>query len=565
MIQPRGWQTVALQKFKLSTKPHFLLDATPGSGKTLFSGFAAQYLIERRQIDFALAITPTTVVKGGDGEAGFQGDWNKLGLQLTTVLKDGRDMPTEYCSAAITYQQLPNMLTTLETWIRNGARLFVVFDEVHHASEDNRWGEATDTLGKIAVRTLSMTGTCFRGDERKIAFVDYDENDKAKADYTYSYREAVSDDVCRSVYFITDDSVTQYVLDNEEQTVRVSEAKTTNHVRGATRTVFRSDHDFLPQMFVKADAKLDEYRTWDIDAGGLVICRSGKDDNDNKHLNYICDSMAKTLGEVPEKVSYNDGDADAKIARFRKSKQRWISAVRIISEGVDIKRLRVLALATRPTTELLFRQLVGRVVRVDDENRPGDAVVFMAKFPQLVEWGERIAEEAKAGLRQRIINPTPGGGDNTGPRIGKSFTSLSATHEDGGALSDYGDHYTSDEINAAERLRSGDPQLTNVSIVTLAYLQRKLGIDPEPAVTAEPPLQIRKKAIRQRIVKRARYLAIKRNSETPDYKLVWRQIGAKFGPRTVDDMMEQYSIDIMQQIESWLSTVIAGENLNDPR
>jgi hypothetical protein len=400
-----------------------------------------------------------------------------------------------------------------------------------------------------------MTGTCFRGDQRKISFVKYDAQNKAIADHRYSYREAVTDHVCRPVVFINDDSMTQFMLNQNDREVRVSEASTADDLRGATSTVFRTDHEFLPRVIEKADDMLDQYRTWDRDAGGLIICRSGKDDSDNRHLYHVADLMHRTLGERPEVISYDDKDANAKIERFRKSDQRWLCAVRKISEGVDIKRLRVEVMATRPTTELLFRQIVGRVVRVDDEKRPGDATVFIAKFPQLVEWASVIAEEANAGLKSAPSEPRK----PLGPGQQHSFMSLAASHEAGGAVSDFGDEFTADEVNAAERLRGDDPQLADISITTLAHLQRKLGITPDPMTAPEPPLQIRKKILRGAIVKKHRRLAIQRNPQTPDYKQIWKEIGATFGAYNIDDLVNNQSIEIMRQVDAWLLATIARE------
>lgn len=555
MIKPRGWQIEALQKFQLKPKKFFLLDATPGSGKTLFSAFAAQQLFERREIDFALAIVPTTAIKG-DKDAGFLGDWNKAGIQITTVLKEGNPPPQQYRGAVVTYQQLPNLVETTKIWARNGVRLFTNFDELHHAS-DNVWGGATEFVGDLSRHILGTTGTCFRGDLRRISFVEYDADGKAIADHRYSYRQAVKDGVCRNVDFVTDDGVTQFMFDQDNHEVRISEAKTQDQLRGATHTAFRSDHEFLRGCIEKADAALDQYRAWDRDAGGLIVCRSGRDDNDSRHLNLVAALVHKIVGEPPEVISYDDTDANAKIERFRASHQRWICAVRKITEGVDIKRLRVEVMAMRPTTELLFRQMVGRVVRVDDDKRPGDATVFIAKFPQLVEWAKTISEEAKQGLAERPPPPPPPPGPN--PHQSRPFMSFGATHEDSGAVSDYGEQYSVDEVNAAERLRGDDPELADVSITTLAHIQRKLGVIPEPTTAPEPPLQIKKKAVRSMIVKKARRLAIARDAQTPDFKRVWREIGTTFGPYNADDMVDNYSIDIMRQIDAWLLATLGRE------
>ena len=555
MIKLRDWQNEALQKFQLTTSKFFLLDATPGAGKTFFAAFVASHLYERAKIDFSLIVVPSTAIKG-DKDAGFLGDWNKAGIQLTPVLKDGRDPPKEYRGAIVTYQQLPNLVATIGVWAKKGVRLLLILDEIHHPSEDNTWGAAVEHCGLHSAHILGMTGTAFRGDERRISFVQYDAEGKAVADARYSYRKAVTDNVCRKVDFLSDDSMTQFMLDQDNHGVRVSEATKPDDLRGASSTVFRTDHEFLPRVIEKAEDCLNQYRSWDRDAGGIVVCRSGKDDDDNRHLLHVAALMQKTLGEKPEIISYDDPDANAKIERFRRGDQRWICAVRKISEGVDIKRLRVQIMAMRPTTELLFRQLVGRVVRVDDEKRPGDATVFIAKFPQLVQWASTISDEAEAGVKERDENNNKGRQAKTV----RSFASLSATHEDSGAISDYGDEYTADEINAAKSLRGNDPELAGIPITTIAYLQRKLGIEPEPMAAAEPPLQIRKKRLRLVVVQKARRLAIMRNPSTPDFKRVWHEIGGTFGPGTADDLTDNYSIDVMRQVEAWLLATIGRES-----
>ena len=55
--------------------------------------------------------------------------------------------------------------------------------------------------------------------------------------------------------------------------------------------------------------------------------------------------------------------AAAKLAAFTHSRDPWIVAVNMVSEGVDIPRLRVGVYATAAKTPLVFRQIVGRFVR----------------------------------------------------------------------------------------------------------------------------------------------------------------------------------------------------------
>lgn len=553
MIEPRGWQRVALRKFHAKQSGCFLLEATPGAGKTIFSGLCGRDLREREEVDFCIVVVPTTALKG-DAEAGFLGDWNKVGVQLTTVLKEGRDLPREFAGGIITYQQLPNIVSTFETWARQGRRLFVVFDEVHHASESNIWGAATERLGAVATRMLAMTGTPFRGDGQRISFVAYSDQGVAIGDHRYTYREAVSQKVCRPVLFMTDDGVAEFVLKDEQHSVRLSEA-TDDHAGHAAAVIFKKDSEWLRQVIIKADAKLDEYRTHDVDAGGIVICRPGSDDADDRYLMQIAKLVRELTGEAPEVVTHDDPEANSKIERFRNGRQRWICSVRKISEGVDIKRLRVQVLANRPSTELLFRQLVGRIVRVDDPARPGDATVFMAKFPQLNEWAEQIADEAAAGLRE------VGSRDASEPLDRDEqtrFVPLGATHEDGGAISDFGEAFHPGEITAAERYKTDDPQLAGVSVAQIAHLMRKMGVIPSPVVEHGEPLHLQKKRLREELNKLARKLAIQRNPEKPDFQGVWGTVFRRTGARSLDDLMDNKPIEVMRQVEEMFKAMMVN-------
>lgn len=558
VIQPRGWQKAALRKFGAHRRLSFLLEATPGAGKTMFSAFCAKSLFDAGAIDFSLIVVPTTAIKG-DSESGFLGDWHRVGIEITHVLKEARGHPREFRGAVITYQQLPNLVSTLEAWHGNGVRLFVVFDEIHHASysnedvaRDNKWGLAAESTARCAKKVLAMTGTPFRGDGAKISFVDYGDGNVAIPDHRYTYQDAVRDRVCRPVNFMIDDGVAEFLRFEIEHKIKISEAKD-EEAGNTARTIFRKDSEWLQSVIAKADEKIDEYRIYDVDAGGLVICRPGIDDNDDKHLHQIADLVREVTGERPEVVTHEDPEANAKIERFRNGTAKWICSVRKISEGVDIKRLRVAVIANLPSTELLFRQLVGRVVRVDNPQKPGDATVFLAKFPQLQQWAARIREEADAGLRdiKRREQEEP-----QQPQPSSGFLPLGSTHEDGGCISDFGEVFSPAEIAEAIRIKSGQPELADISEVQILRILRKVGHKPSAQDVVTEPLQIQKKKLRDEITRLVRRNAIKLNAVEPDFQGVYVAIFRQFNAKSMDDFMDNHSIEVMRQavalLRKWL-------------
>jgi superfamily II DNA or RNA helicase len=552
VVQPRGWQAEALSKFTAHKPLAFLLEATPGAGKTIFSALCARTMFERETVDFAVIVVPTTALKDG-----FLRAWNEVGLSTTSVLKEGRGYPRDFRGGIVTYQQLPSMATTVETWRSNGARMMFVLDEVHHASDDNRWGAAAESCGRCATKVLAMTGTPFRGDGRRISFVSYDDSDVARPDHRYEYKKAVRDRVCRPVVFMTDDGVAQYVLNEVENEVRLSEASEAQ-AGPASSVIFRRDSHWLGQVITKADAKLDEYRAVSPNAGGLVICRPGSDDGDDRHLMHVAKLVREITGDMPEVITYDDADANDKIARFREGTARWLCSVRKVSEGVDIKRLRVAVLANRPTTELLFRQIVGRVVRVDDPRKPGDATVFLAKFPQLTEWAERIADEAKAGIEDAEKRKPRDGSDKD--RADSAFVPGGSTHEDGGAISDFGESYSADEVRYAEEFKRGDPELLDIPVAKIAHVLRRANIKPEPSVAAGEPLYAQKMRLRKSINNLVRSIAIKRDPQRPSFPSVWMAIHRAAGVSSLDDLMDNHSIDVMRQVEAVLRKMLSAES-----
>lgn len=557
VIKPRGWQKKAVPQFLASNHPAFLVEATPGAGKTIFSGLCAKELLDDGSITFVVVIVPTTALKG-DKEAGFLGDWNKIGVDLTTVLKSARPAPKDYHGAVVTYQQLPNLTTTFDVWARNGHRILFVFDEIHHASETNVWGTAAESCGRIASRILCMSGTPFRGDGRRISFVRYDDNDKAIPDAEYTYREAVRDHVCREVLFAHDDGIAEYVLDGELNEVRLSEADRETEGKAAA-TIFRKDSAWLEAVLTKADSCLDDYRISDADAGGIVICRPGADENDDRHLMQVADLVRRVTGETPEVITHEDQEANSKIERFRKSNGgRWICAVRKISEGVDIKRLRVMVMATKPGTELLFRQMVGRVVRNDspsDRRVSQDSTVYMARFPQLKEWADRIEDEAKAGISEIKKRKE----DEDRERGESDFAPIGSTHEDGGAVSSFGEQFSSQEILLAEEMKRGDMELADISVAKIAHILRKGGQAPPEDFAGEPKHE-RKLQLRKDINNLVRRAAFSLNPEKPNFSSVWTAVHKHAQVKNMDDLMDNHGIDKMEHVKAVLKRMLIGDS-----
>ena len=567
MIEPRGWQVDACSKEKYNVEKEFLLNATPGAGKTVFSGLVGKRWIDEDVADFVIAVVPTTALKG-DAQAGFLGDWCKVGIDIKTIIQEGRGVPKQYQGCVITYQQLPNMIETFKVWTRNGTRLGFVFDEIHHASEKNTWGAAVSSCHSIGSKVLGMTGTPFRGDGLRISFVRYNQEGEAVADFNYTYSNAVRDIVCREVDFLTDDGVAEYFDSNNVEQVRASQAEK-KQVSKVKSTMFDKHSMWLETMITKADEKLDEYRTYDVDAGGLIVCRPGGDDSEeDKHIQSVAKIVKRVTGVMPVVITHNDRDANAKIEAYRKGSSKWICSVRKISEGVDIKRLKVLMLATVPGTELLFRQLVGRVVRQESKQQIETASVFMLKIDPITQWASDIMAEAKAGLKDKKADDLNAHQEKSQKEINESdFMPIGSTHENGGAISIHGELFTAIDIETAEQIKKDDRQLATTSITAIAHLLKKLGYQSEQTIVEKQPVELRKREIRNQINTLVRRVAIahqiKQGADKPNFSKVWASLHKKMGVKDIQDLMDNYPIEKSLVVLDFLKQFMMNEGLEN--
>jgi len=547
MIKPRGWQKNAFGKFKTNIeKDFFLIEATPGAGKTAFSGLCAKHLLDKYFVDYTIIVVPTTALKSAFTEA-FH---DLLGIELSPVVKGGTGFPAKnYQGGVVTYQQLPNLITTFETWKKNGAKLFFVFDEIHHASDENIWGSAVESCGRAAVKMLGMTGTPFRGDCHPISFVKYNDDGKCIPDFSFSYKEAVAANVCRELLFVHDDGIAEYMFNEKIEEQRVSKSPKSKSGKVAA-TIFKKEAQWLNRVITKADEKLNEYRVT-TNAGGLVICRPGYSSNKDRHLHDVACAIHKITGEEPTVITHDDPDANTKIEKFRDGRSKWIVSVRKISEGIDIKRLKVCVLASYPSTELLFRQIIGRVVRVEDSNKIEDATVFMAKFGDLVEMANRITEEAQAGIKEREKLKGAGDGD-VSVQQDSLFQPMSSTHEDGGGVSSFGEKFSSDEILYAEQIKSTHPMLRSMSITNIARLHKVHNILPPNHKSPTKPRHEIIMGLRKELNSLVRKFAIIKNPNQPDFQFVWAILNKRLGVKNINDLCDNREVE---EIESAIDIV----------
>ena len=389
-VRLRPWQKQALERFHASESSDFLAVATPGAGKTTFALTAAMQDLDRHRHRRVVVVAPTQHLKHQWSRAAGRLD---LHLEPQWSSRDGA-LPADMHGIIVTYQQVSMQPTALRG-IAQGA--FVIFDELHHAGDERAWGDGIRLAFGQASRRLSLSGTPFRSDTASIPFVNYDSFGEAHADYEYGYGEALADGgVVRPVYFPRIDGHMEWVgPDGEQYSHTFDDALDRARSGQRLRTALSIGGEWLPAVLDQAHRQLMAIREVQAHAGGLIIAI------DHEHARGIADLMRRRYGVTPTIALSDDPTASARIDHFAEGSMPWIIAVRMVSEGVDIPRLRVGVFATNTTTELFFRQAAGRLVRWTRGMRHQKAFFFIPDDLRLRTYAAQIAEQRRHSLRRK--------------------------------------------------------------------------------------------------------------------------------------------------------------------
>ena len=390
----RPWQKAALERLATSPSADFLAVATPGAGKTTFALTAARHALADDPARRLLVVVPTAHLKAQWATAAAALD---LHLDPRWAASDG-SLPADMHGVVTTYQQVAGCAAQLRT-MATGA--FVVFDEVHHAADDRAWGEAVRTAFEPAAQRLSLSGTPFRSDTQAIPFVRY-HLDEAVPDYEYGYGDALAEGgVVRPVYFPRIDGMMEWSAPDGSLHAHAFDDAVGPALAGQRlRTAYSLDGEWLPHVLRQAHVQLLAVRERQPDAGGLVIA------TDQDHAKGIARLLRDRIGVRAVVVTSDDPEASSHISRYVTSRDPWIVAVRMVSEGVDIPRLRVGVFATTTTTELFFRQAVGRLVRWTRGTRGQKSFLYIPDEPRLRARAFAIAEQRRHSLRRADHDPT---------------------------------------------------------------------------------------------------------------------------------------------------------------
>jgi superfamily II DNA or RNA helicase len=349
----RAWQKEATEAVRAHSGNSFLASATPAAGKTTFGLHIAHRMLSAGFVSRVVVAGPTThICRQWAADAARYG----IDLEPNRPNSDGPES-TDFHGVAVTYQTIaagPDM----HRQAAGRRTTLLIADEPHHMGDLAAWGLRTRTAFDGARFRLLLSGTPFRSDNSAIPWVTYDDEGLSRADYAYGYPQALVDRVCRPITFLPYDGEMEWVSDGRLRSADFDLLLPAAESARRLRTALSPEGEWMGHVLRDADARLTEVRgEGHPDAGGLVIA------SDQEHARAIAARLGSISGNQPELVMSDEPGASKRIADFAASDRRWLVSVLMVSEGVDIPRLRVGVYATAARTELFFRQVVGRFIR----------------------------------------------------------------------------------------------------------------------------------------------------------------------------------------------------------
>ncbi len=393
LLSLRNWQKDAYREYFRLPRRDFLLVATPGAGKTAFALTIAAELLARREIAAVTVVTPTEHLKHQWAQAA-----HRFGIPMDSSYRNAQGrVSADFTAVAVTYAQVAAH-PALHRQRTLNRRTLVIFDEIHHAGDALSWGEAVREAFEPAKRRMGLTGTPFRTDANPIPFVTYTEDAdgarRSSSDYVYGYGPALDDGVVRPVIFLAYSGEMRWrTRAGDEIAATLGTPMTGDQLAQAWRTALDPEGEWVARVLEAADRRLTEVRRGMPDAAGLVIA------NDHADARAYAALLRRVTGSRPVVVLSDDPAASRKIGAFSTSGDRWLVAVRMVSEGVDIPRLAVGVFATSVSTALFFAQAVGRFVRA--RRRGETASVFLPSVPVLLGYAAELEAERDHVLRLR--------------------------------------------------------------------------------------------------------------------------------------------------------------------
>lgn len=394
-VRLRPWQQEAFGIYRDAIghgDTSLLWEATPGAGKTTAALVVCLHQVRRCQAKSIVIVVPTAHLKTQWARSAVN-----LGLHINSTFSNSiKVLTSEYSGLVVTYQQVAQQPALFR---RLATKACVVLDEVHHAGDGLSWGDALRSAFHDSQFILCLSGTPFRSDSTPIPFVKYDPNGISVPEYSYSYSRAVEDGVCRPTAFLTYGGEVSWKENDSILSARFTDALDHMASSRRLRSALEAESGWITPMLLDAHKMLLQVRREHPEAGALLVAP------DQTAARRLAKLLKEITGTPPTVILSDDSEAAKRLKDYRAAETQWLVACNMVSEGVDIPRLRVGVYATTVRTRMYFRQFLGRIVRrVPHVKGHQIAYCYLPADPTLA----RLAGEVEEEVRHCLNRPKDG-------------------------------------------------------------------------------------------------------------------------------------------------------------
>lgn len=518
-FKPRRWQSEFLREWE-DREPHqpFMLIAIPGGGKTMAALEAARRWMAAGSDRRIIVVVPTDNLREQ-----WKHEASLFGISLQTK-EFGTNFKHGFQGGVATYHLVANA-PLLFRKLCSVAPTMVIFDEIHHCGDEAHFGNGIVNAFELAKERLLMSGTPWKSDGRAIPFVKYDGNGYAIGNFSYDYPRALNEDVVR--YLVFDHAKGSIKNDCTGEVEVLSQEVSDDDARARLKKILDPDGDYVREQILAAHRKLIECRKAIPDAAALAACV------DQHHATKVAKAINDVTGCEPSVIVSNSDLANDSVREFRCGKKEWLVTVKQVSEGTDIKRLQVLCYLTNTTSELFFRQLIGRVSRVRSMD-DFEAYVYLPADPRLIRCARNIENAQMQALREQSEKESRDLSERQ--QGGLQFDSYSTSHDGTDVVFIGGERVSMAEYTEIQRVaESCALSMQKVLQVIQMTKGRAVQQTTKPEHRAEPCKEDRMDKLRSKCNKAAFRLS---KLIGVDVKDINARFVAKFG-RPQKDMTEQ--------------------------
>ena len=482
-FEPRDWQDRFVREYQTNTKKNSLLEACTSAGKTAGALYAYIFLKDGLDWRFLVSVVPSEHLKrqyAQDAKKLFE-----LNLYYSgTSTRIGR-LPTSqelqadgYEGLVLSYQWLTkpgnadNLRQMLEQSVKG--KVFLILDEVHHASSELAFGQACEVAfpDHVVSHRLMTSGTPFRSDQNRILgnWVNYAsvENNvyECLPDFRYTLAEALREGVIPAFSFVVLGGKFTYNRGAYHYEGRTfTDAQNEQELTDALNTAIYVEGGWVEDAIEWAHGRMKRDR-----AKGLPECATYVRVPTIQAARKMKERILRLTGERALVVVSKDDDPNSSSNSLSKQKSSelieqfaaeagvgatsWIIGVGMLGEGVSINRLKYRIHATNIRAALSFIQDLGRLLRRFPDEEPEAVETLIPAHPELIRLALSVLNEIAHVVREIEENNSADentnsndGGDGTTPS--SAFQPLTSTGEFGTQIVD-GEEITDTYTNVAE-------------------------------------------------------------------------------------------------------------------